>query len=101
MLCLLARQRQCIALLSGCYADEFLLDMNLSPRWLSTLGDARIEAIHWSQVGDPCAPDSLFASEASLNQGIFKYQGGIQRANMLLKQPIGELLDQFNRALFG
>lgn len=46
---------------------KVLLDMNLSPRWLSTLADAGIDGVHWSQVGDPCAPDSLLASYAVSN----------------------------------
>ena len=45
-----------------------LLDKNLSPRWQSTLADAGIEAVHWSNVGDPRAPDSLLASYALSNQ---------------------------------
>ncbi len=34
-----------------------LLDMNLSPRWIAVLAAAGIEAIHWSQIGAPAAPD--------------------------------------------
>lgn len=43
---------------------------------------------------------TTIVDEAALNHGIFKHQGGSQRANKLFKQPIGELLEQFNRALF-
>ncbi|MGK0284017.1 MAG: putative nuclease of putative toxin-antitoxin system, partial [Patiriisocius sp.] len=46
---------------------KVLLDMNLSPRWLSTLADEGIDGVHWSQVGGPCAPDSLLASYALSN----------------------------------
>jgi len=38
--------------------------------------------------------------EAALNQGIFKHQGGIQRANKLFEQPIADVLEQFNRQLW-
>ncbi len=37
--------------------------------------------------------------EAAFNHGIFKHQGGSQRANKLFEQPIGDLLEQFGRAL--
>lgn len=36
---------------------RFLIDMNLSPRWVQTLAAAGIEAIHWTDVGDRTAPD--------------------------------------------
>ena len=41
--------------------------MNLSPRWQTTLADAGIETVHWSNVEDPRAPDSLLASQALWN----------------------------------
>jgi len=31
---------------------KVLLDMNLSPRWVSLLVDAGMEAVHWSHIGD-------------------------------------------------
>lgn len=31
--------------------------MNLSPLWTAALGDQGFEAIHWSKVGAPGAPD--------------------------------------------
>lgn len=31
--------------------------MNLSPRWVDTLDDAEIKAVHWSSIGDPGASD--------------------------------------------
>ena len=37
---------------------KLLVDMNLSPRWVSVLGDAGIEAAHWSTLGDPKVSDS-------------------------------------------
>lgn len=36
---------------------KVLIDMNLSPAWVETLGEAGFEALHWSAVGDPRAPD--------------------------------------------
>lgn len=43
---------------------------------------------------------TTIVDEAALNQGIFKHQGGIQRANKLFDQPISEVLGTFNRALW-
>lgn len=37
---------------------RLLVDMNLSPEWLVPLRDAGHQAFHWSEVGDPRAPDS-------------------------------------------
>ena len=31
--------------------------MNLSPLWVEALGDRGVEAVHWSEAGDPGAPD--------------------------------------------
>lgn len=36
---------------------KILIDMNLSPRWVSALAEMGIESIHWCDVGDPLAPD--------------------------------------------
>ena len=49
------------------YRMKILLDMNLSPRWQTTLSTAGIESVHWSEVGDPCAPDTTLADYAVSN----------------------------------
>lgn len=36
---------------------RFLIDMNLSPAWVTFLQKAGFEAVHWSEVGEPDAPD--------------------------------------------
>jgi predicted nuclease of predicted toxin-antitoxin system len=36
---------------------KILVDMNLSPDWVSYLQSHGWEAVHWSTVGDPSAPD--------------------------------------------
>ena len=36
---------------------KLLIDMNLSPNWLSVLNNHGWQAIHWSMVGDPRASD--------------------------------------------
>lgn len=43
---------------------------------------------------------TTIVDQAALNDGIFKHQGGIQRANKLFEQPIAEVLEQFNQALW-
>jgi predicted nuclease of predicted toxin-antitoxin system len=37
---------------------KFLLDMNLSPRWVGFLADSGIEAAHWSDLGAADATDA-------------------------------------------
>ena len=32
--------------------------MNLSPMWVQALRDAGYEAVHWSDIGPPAAPDT-------------------------------------------
>ncbi len=36
---------------------KLVLDMNLSPDWVSTLNKHGWQAVHWSVVGDPRASD--------------------------------------------
>lgn len=43
---------------------------------------------------------TTIVDEATLDQGIFKHQGGIKRANKLFAQPAVDVLEQFNRALW-
>jgi predicted nuclease of predicted toxin-antitoxin system len=38
---------------------RLLIDMNLSPDWVPYLAQYGWQAIHWSTVGDPRAPDPL------------------------------------------
>jgi len=37
---------------------KILVDMNLSPNWVNFLIGKDIEAIHWSTIGSPDAPDA-------------------------------------------
>ncbi len=37
---------------------KILVDMNLSPGWVVPLSEAGIDAVHWSDVGDPRAADA-------------------------------------------
>lgn len=47
---------------------KLLVDMNLSPLWIGALSNAGIEAVHWSTVGPPNAPDALIMTYAKENQ---------------------------------
>jgi predicted nuclease of predicted toxin-antitoxin system len=46
---------------------KLLVDMNLSPVWLSVLQAAGHEALHWSTVGNPRAEDSEIMTWARRN----------------------------------
>lgn len=43
---------------------KLLIDMNLSPKWVSVLKEAGLEAAHWSSIGRPDAPDHEILSYA-------------------------------------
>ena len=46
---------------------KLLVDMNLSPRWVTVLGDAGIVAAHWSSLGANNAPDAEIMAYARAN----------------------------------
>ena len=46
---------------------KLLVDMNLSPRWISALTHAGIDAKHWSSLGQANAPDLEIMTYASAN----------------------------------
>ena len=49
---------------------KFLIDMNLSPLWVSFLAEKGFEAAHWSTVGQPWAADSEIFDYAAVNDWI-------------------------------
>jgi predicted nuclease of predicted toxin-antitoxin system len=49
---------------------RLLVDMNLSPRWVSVLAEAGIEVVHWSLLGAKNAPDSEIMAYARANDYI-------------------------------
>ena len=49
---------------------KLLVDMNLSPRWVGVLGDAEIDAAHWSALGALNAADSEIMAYAKVNDFI-------------------------------
>ncbi len=46
---------------------KFIIDMNLSPQWVSLFVAAGYDALHWSTVGDPLAKDSTIMAWAISN----------------------------------
>jgi predicted nuclease of predicted toxin-antitoxin system len=44
---------------------KLLLDMNLSPRWVSFLTDAGWKTVHWSEIGNGSEPDSEIMAYAA------------------------------------
>lgn len=43
---------------------RIVIDMNLSPQWLPTFKKHGIEAVHWSDIGRPNAPDEEISNWA-------------------------------------
>ncbi len=54
----------------------------------------------WLQLIAQQMKATTIVDEAALNQGIFKHQGGIKRAEKLFEQPVAEVLERLNRALW-
>ena len=46
---------------------KFLVDMNLSPRWLEVLGEAGFVAAHWSTLGPDNASDREIMTYSKFN----------------------------------
>lgn len=49
---------------------KIVIDMNLSPDWVKILKDAGYDAVHWSEIGDICAPDREIMHWAKSNNHI-------------------------------
>lgn len=47
---------------------KFIIDMNLSPAWCQALEQYQWEAKHWSNVGNPAAPDTDIMQWAKENE---------------------------------
>ncbi len=50
----------------GRFDMKILIDMNLSPEWLSVLKAAGHEVVHWSDIGEQSARDNEILSWAKL-----------------------------------
>jgi hypothetical protein len=60
---------------------RFLVDMNLSPRWVDFLAAAGHEAVHWMDVGGPNAPDREILEHA-------RRDGQVIRHCLLERKPL-------------
>jgi predicted nuclease of predicted toxin-antitoxin system len=49
---------------------KLVVDMNLAPEWASALVESGVEAVHWSEVGDPRAADAVIFDWARENDCI-------------------------------
>lgn len=49
---------------------RLLVDMNLSTEWIPLLRAAGHDAVHWSDVGDPRAPDTALMQWALTNRTV-------------------------------
>jgi predicted nuclease of predicted toxin-antitoxin system len=99
---------------------KILIDMNLSPAWVTTFKAVEIESVHWSTVGNPAATDYEIMKYAQSNEYIvftndldFGTLLAVTKANLpsviqvrtqdLLPESIGNLvisaLEQFNSQL--
>ena len=47
---------------------KILVDVSLSPAWVAALAAQGLEAFHWSDVGNPRAPDSDILEWAAKNE---------------------------------
>jgi predicted nuclease of predicted toxin-antitoxin system len=60
---------------------KLLVDMNLSPRWVSFLAASQIESVHWSSVGAATAPDSEIMAYARVHGYVVLTQSCIRLGN--------------------
>jgi predicted nuclease of predicted toxin-antitoxin system len=49
---------------------KILVDMNLSPRWADFLTGNGVEAVHWSSIGSPDAPDTEIIAYAQAHGSV-------------------------------
>jgi len=69
---------------------KILIDMNLSPEWVAPLRQNGFEALHWSSIGKPNAPDSEIMQWARDNQAVVfthDLDFGILLANTRMGSP--------------
>lgn len=58
------------------------IDVNLSPDWMPVLKEAGFDAVHWTQVGDPSAPDREIMDWAIAN-GFIVFSHDLDFSSML------------------
>jgi predicted nuclease of predicted toxin-antitoxin system len=66
-----------------------VVDMNLGGSWVGVLSAAGIDAVHWSSVGHPTAPDAeIFAWAAIMGRELanvlFRHQDALKRGALIM-----------------
>lgn len=61
---------------------KILIDMNLSPLWVSYFTDVRIESVHWMTIGDPAAIDRVILTYAQ-TQGYIVFTNDLDFGTLL------------------
>jgi len=50
---------------------KILIDVNLSPRWIEVFEQNNFDAVHWTAVGDPKAPDQEIMEWARMHNRLY------------------------------
>ncbi len=74
---------------------KIVLDMNLSPSWISYLGTHGHEVKHWSDIGNICAPDREIMEWARDNEYIFLPMIWISVRSYLLQMQLLQVLFKY------
>ena len=72
---------------------KLLIDMNLSPLWIEFLSASGFESVHWSQIGDPAAPDGIIMDYAAAN-------GFVISRTISISAPCSQTVSLASPALF-
>jgi predicted nuclease of predicted toxin-antitoxin system len=65
-----------------------VVDVNLSPEWVAALTQVRWETVHWSEVGDPSAPDQVIMDWARA-RGFVVFTNDLDFSTMLALSHVG------------
>jgi predicted nuclease of predicted toxin-antitoxin system len=65
-----------------------VVDVNLSPEWVSALTQVGWETVHWSEVGDPSAPDQVIMDWARA-RGFVVFTNDLDFSTMLALSHVG------------
>jgi len=68
---------------------RLIVDVNLSPDWIPVLKEAGFEAKHWTQIGDPSAPDREIMDWASSNNHVV-FSHDLDFSTMLALTAVGK-----------
>ena len=66
---------------------KILVDMNLSPRWVSVLVTAGFEAKHWSVLGTVSSPDSQILAFAQAFGVVLATTGRLEPSVVQIRTP--------------